>query len=222
MTNRRKNIGNFRSLLKLHLQHQAGRIIEPNLHKKARGRYTLLKTLPKNSTGAEIGVWKGEFSSLIAEIVQPNTLYLIDPWLMPSGQREVLQRDKVGVSLNIAGAPVSEQRDLDDICEHVKSMFQHTPGVKVIRSTSENASKEFENTHLDWVYIDGSHYYEDVKSDLALWTPKLRPGGLLCGDDYYWRDPSGEYSVKRAVSEYVKEHSVSMWRVYRSQYVIYT
>jgi predicted O-methyltransferase YrrM len=37
---------------------------------------------------------------------------------------------------------------------------------------------------LDIIYLDGSHYYEEVKADLKEAKRLLRPGGLLCGDDY--------------------------------------
>ena len=45
-------------------------------------RIILLDYLPKKSIGCEIGVWKGEFSELILKIVQPQKLYLIDPWII--------------------------------------------------------------------------------------------------------------------------------------------
>ncbi len=220
MPERRKNVGNFFLLLRLQLHHLVGRGIEPDLWKKARGRYTLLKSLPQHSAGAEIGVWKGEFSQLLTEVVRPRELYLVDPWLMPSDDRQVLQRDKIGVSLNIHGAPVQGQSDLDDIYQYVQDRFQTSPVVHIIKSTSEGAAEHVANNSLDWVYLDGSHYYHDVKRDLELWTPKLRSTGILCGDDYYWRDPEGEYSVRRAVTEYIGRNSLSDWRVFRSQYFI--
>ena len=36
---------------------------------------------------------------------------------------------------------------------------------------------------FDLIYIDGSHYYEDVLSDILIAQTLLKPGGLLCGDD---------------------------------------
>lgn len=221
MSEPRKNIGNFSSLLKLRIQHLVGSGIEPDLRKRARGRYTLLKQLPQNSVGAEIGVWKGDFSQLIEEVVSPRKLYLIDPWLIPGDNRDVLSRSKDGLSLNIHGKPVSHQKDLDEIYQYVMSRFQQSPSIQVIRSTSQDAVGHVSKASLDWVYIDGSHYYDDVKRDLELWTPKIRCGGILCGDDYYWRDSSGEYSVRRAVTEYVDKNSIANWRVYRSQYFMY-
>lgn len=37
---------------------------------------------------------------------------------------------------------------------------------------------------LDFIYIDASHYYEDVKLDIQNSLPHLKSGGWLVGDDY--------------------------------------
>ena len=37
---------------------------------------------------------------------------------------------------------------------------------------------------LDFVFIDAQHDYDSVKKDIEIWTPKLKPGGLLSGHDY--------------------------------------
>ena len=42
-------------------------------------REFLLHSLPRNSVGAEIGVWRGEFSADIVRRVRPRRLHLIDP-----------------------------------------------------------------------------------------------------------------------------------------------
>ena len=47
--------------------------------RRARARAALLRRLPARSTGAEIGVWKGDFSALILDTVRPARLYLVDP-----------------------------------------------------------------------------------------------------------------------------------------------
>lgn len=48
------------------------------------------------------------------------------------------------------------------------------------------------------VLIDGSHNYEDVVADIALWKSHILPGGILAGDDYSEHDFPG---VVRAVKE---------------------
>jgi hypothetical protein len=54
----------------------------------------------------------------------------------------------------------------------------------LIRKSSSNASKEFENESIDIVFIDANHSYESVKNDIDLWLPKVKTGGVLSGHDY--------------------------------------
>src|SRR2546430_9287984 len=46
-----------------------------------QGRAFLFKMLPRGSVGAEIGVWKGDFSKLLLRRVRPAELHLVDPWV---------------------------------------------------------------------------------------------------------------------------------------------
>jgi methyltransferase family protein len=50
----------------------------------------------------------------------------------------------------------------------------------------------------DLVFIDGSHLYEDVKSDIAHAKTLVKKGGILAGHDY---NDAGWPGVKRAVDE---------------------
>jgi hypothetical protein len=56
----------------------------------------------------------------------------------------------------------------------------------------------------DLVYIDGSHDEEDVYQDLSAYWNLLRPGGVLCGDDWhaFW------YGVICAVNRFAREHEL--------------
>ena len=42
---------------------------------------------------------------------------------------------------------------------------------------------------VDMVYLDGSHEYDDVLSDITAYWPLIRSGGVMVGDDYceYWQ-----------------------------------
>ena len=46
------------------------------------------------------------------------------------------------------------------------------------RSIANNTSK------FDLVYIDASHWYDDVVNDINTWLPKIKNGGYLAGHDY--------------------------------------
>jgi predicted O-methyltransferase YrrM len=51
----------------------------------------------------------------------------------------------------------------------------------------------------DMVYIDGSHNEWDVYADVTHANDVLRPGGVMCGDDYSW--PSVACAVQTFASE---------------------
>jgi len=61
---------------------------------------------------------------------------------------------------------------------------------------STEATTLYEDNSLDFVFIDGSHLYEDVLADLQAWFPKVKKGGHIAGHDFPWPN------VKRAVIEF--------------------
>jgi predicted O-methyltransferase YrrM len=50
--------------------------------------------------------------------------------------------------------------------------------------TSLEAAQLFADGSLDFVYIDASHEYEDVKADIQAWLPKMKRNAILSGDDF--------------------------------------
>jgi ubiquinone/menaquinone biosynthesis C-methylase UbiE len=55
----------------------------------------------------------------------------------------------------------------------------------------------YDDESLDFVFIDASHEYEDVKNDILAWLPKVKEGGFIGGHDY----SSSWDGVVRAVDE---------------------
>lgn len=56
--------------------------------------------------------------------------------------------------------------------------------VSIIKKMSVEAAAMFPDEWFDIVYIDAGHGEEDVDADIDAWLPKLKPGGIICGDDY--------------------------------------
>lgn len=69
--------------------------------------------------------------------------------------------------------------------------------INPIRTTSVEASSFYDDLSLDFVFIDASHEYEDVKADILAWLPKIKKGGTIAGHDYHIFD-----GVKKAVDEF--------------------
>jgi hypothetical protein len=148
----------------------------------------LLNRLPKGGVCAEIGVWEGGFSEKILEVTQPKTLHLIDPWLF---QPEFN---------NSAFGKEARRNAMDEMFDKVTERFRGDDRVVIHRKMSDAALESFEDGALDWVYIDGNHNYEVVSKDLALSVQKVKPGGMIGGDDLLWNVDKGA-PVRTAVRE---------------------
>jgi predicted O-methyltransferase YrrM len=84
--------------------------------------------------------------------------------------------------------------------------------VLLIQSDLE-ALAEMPDGHLDWVYVDTTHQHEQTVKELALLERKVKPGGVISGDD--WQpDPAHKYhGVCRAVREFVDREKDAVLKV---------
>lgn len=125
----------------------------------------IMEKLGRGLTGAEIGVYKGDNAEFILKLISPTILYLIDPWnnFMDTNSNEIIGEIQY----------IQTQERL--------KMYGNK---RLIKKTSLEASKLFNNEELDFVYIDGDHSYESVKQDINLWYLKVKKGGILSGHDY--------------------------------------
>ena len=71
----------------------------------------------------------------------------------------------------------------------------YTSKVEQVVLPSTHGSTKFADSSLDFVYIDGDHTYNGVLADILAWRPKIKPDGVMGGDDF---DHPG---VIRAVAE---------------------
>ena len=166
-------------------------------------REIVFKYLPKETTGAEIGVWKGEFAKYLFDKLNPKTLYLIDPWkFQPSFPDRWY-----------GGAKASSQEDMDNICNNVQTMFNSHKNVKIIRGSIDDIP---DNTELDWVYIDGDHSYEAVFHDLEYSLVMVKDKGFIIGDDCDIGNP-----IYKAVHSFVEKNpNVSLLEIQNRQFII--
>ncbi len=176
-------------------------------------RERLLNILPKNGTCAEVGSWKGDFSQKILEATQPQQLTLIDPYKF-FGEYENAWY----------GGQAGGQQKMDDIFNAVNTRFapeMEQGRLRILRMNSDQGINELENASMDWIYVDGNHTYEFVKTDLELSWNKIKTNGYLTGDDYgivgWWED-----GVTKAVNEFIGKHFNRLRIIYfeESQFVL--
>ena len=72
--------------------------------------------------------------------------------------------------------------------------------LKVFEVDSRESPTFVEDGSLDFFFIDASHTYKNVKKDLEVWIPKLKPNGWMIGHDIDY--PSVEKAVIDVIGFY--------------------
>lgn len=122
----------------------------------------------------EIGILLGETSKILAESNPNIPVYGIDPIILDS------------MSSSLIGN-----------IETIKKNTKNVNNFYFIKDYSYFAINNW-NKPFDYIFIDGSHKYDDVKKDVEDWLPKLAKGGIISLHDStmnrgglnYWEGPS--------------------------------
>ena len=69
-------------------------------------------------------------------------------------------------------------------------MFKNNLGpwsdlIYIHKTTSLEASKEFDDDYFNFVFIDGDHSYKAVLQDIKAWYPKIKECGIIGGHDWH-------------------------------------
>jgi SAM-dependent methyltransferase len=131
--------------------------------------YTRMVTeFTNGSVFVEVGCWKGRSAACmcveIANSKKDIEFYCVDIW---DGTDET---DPALIGL------------YDKFLHNLKSV---APYFRPLKMPSVDAAVKFKDASLDFVFIDAGHEYDAVKQDIQAWYPKVKPGGILAGHDYY-------------------------------------
>ena len=154
----------------------------------------ITKELGLNNWWAEIGVAEGNFSEWNSS-GDYSQYFLVDSWeYKPDGD------------------PSSKLNPIEMKTRYqgVLKRFENNPKITVLKMTSDEASITFKDEVFDWIYIDASHHYIDVKQDIGLWYPKVRKGGILSGHDYINDNGPAVFGVKQAVDEFITDKKLTL------------
>lgn len=137
----------------------------------------IAKELPSGCNIAEIGVADAHSALYLAQRLHHHnktfTLYLVD-------------------NLDYGG--------YIQLCTIYENIIQSGLGgyIKVIPKDSIEASKDFNDGYLDFIFLDSSHEYQETKDSIKAWFPKLKDDSIFSGHDYNLYE-----GVRKAVDELV-------------------
>jgi len=131
----------------------------------------------------EIGCFEGQTATFLLDMCPSvKELYCIDTW----GGSVEHGDGSMGKTWNFVDVEYRFGRNIIDSLER----RDPRPEVIKLKGFSHRCLSQLIEEHegtFDWVYIDGSHFSDDVLIDAVLALKLLRPGGLMIFDDYEWK-----------------------------------
>jgi predicted O-methyltransferase YrrM len=122
----------------------------------------------------EVGSWFGLGSTkiLLENLHHTSKLFLVDPW------ETYVNNDEVPSAKNMNIFTIAAIRST------INQVHNHPDkNVTIIKSKFSDLNNIIKESQFDFIYIDGSHYYSEVKNDLKLAKKLIKKGGVLFGDD---------------------------------------
>lgn len=112
----------------------------------------------------EVGVYGGALSQMLATVPTVEKQYIVDSWE--------------------GGYSGFDQAHMNIIAKQVIDWAKLQPKVTVHHMRSAAAAQLFEDESIDFFHTDGDHTLSGIKTDIAMWLPKVKHNGILSGDNY--------------------------------------
>lgn len=152
--------------------------------------------------GAEIGVWKGAYSSAFCDANPAMHMLCVDPWLSYPAWLDTKNELP----------PEKAERFMAEAYAIARARLSPL-NCSIVQKFSTDAALDVPDRSLDLVYIDGNHVFDAVLEDLTVWAPKVRSGGLIAGHDYRHFSNKPTIHVIEAVQAYTEAHAIAPWFV---------
>lgn len=145
---------------------------------EVRAKDFLQAVIPKDGVAAEFGVHKGRLTRVILDVTHPTKLHLVDMWYLLGAEWEWGGGDRSTLN-GLVGVMEDNLADLTSgrVQLHIGDDLQLIP--------------TFPDEYFDWVYVDTLHSYDHLIAELEALAPKMKPRGIIAGDDYIleWQIP---------------------------------
>ena len=136
----------------------------------------------------------------VADNVKPNsTLVEVGTWLGKSANYLLDKLKELKKEVNFVTIDTFKGTDDEELHQNIVGAFNgdifyefidntvlsnNYASFDIIKDTSHNAANQFTNNSIDYIMLDAGHSYEDVTNDITIWYNKIKPGGIISGDDY--------------------------------------
>jgi len=160
------------------------------LYVSGKGLPEYINRLGDNLIGCELGVWTGEnFAYLLQACTTTKVQYGIDPYQPYQDWNRMIDTSIIDNARHQAFTNMEESGQQSKVVFYQK--------------TANAALSDFENSALDWIFVDGDHSYEHAIEDITNYYSKVKSKGLFAGHDYSLP------GVNKAVHEYRELNNIT-------------
>jgi hypothetical protein len=134
----------------------------------------------------EIGVYRGRLLLPLAVLMRAlgrGEVIGIDPYSAAAAVQSDAHERPIDL---VAWADDIDWQGLHDELLDGIARLGATESCRLVRQRSEEAAAEFALDSIDLLHVDGNHDRAAVERDVALYLPKVRPGGFVVMDDASW------------------------------------
>lgn len=142
----------------------------------------LARMIPAGGAMVEVGPFCGRSTWCWSKSAPPSVrITCIDIWdpeehpFTPPSKEDEAAGDDFG--------RVDGEHGNSGTLENFLHYVRDCPNVTPIRGRSPDDFAEWPLNSLDLVFLDGLHHNPGFHADVTHWYPRLKPGGILCGDD---------------------------------------
>ena len=153
----------------------------------------MVNTFGDGSHFVEVGSWYGKSTAYMAVAIANSKKNIkfdaIDTWRgSPEHQK---------------GEEYEDENAINDTLFNVfqENMEPAAGYYNPVKMDSTEASKQYEDESLDFVFIDGDHSFEAALKDFQNYYPKIKKGGIFAGHDIQLD------SVRNALTYFLKERT---------------
>ncbi len=154
----------------------------------------------------EVGSYFGKSACFMLEAInhfnKDVKFYTVDPFIIVPNDDAQVHGLGTGTPWDEPISQWAERVGEDALWKAFNWNVKSCPGFKylteIIRMESIKASFKFQNDSVKFCFLDDGHSYENMRDEIEVWWPKIKPNGFLGGHDWF-------SDVNKAVIEFLSK-----------------
>jgi predicted O-methyltransferase YrrM len=144
----------------------------------------LARTIPEGGAMLEVGPFCGRSSWCWSKSVAAGvTITCVDIWDPAEHPYSPPSKEGTDAPLDSDYGRIEDPKGHWGTLENFRRYTADCPNIVAIRGRSPDDFLDWPQDSLDLVFLDGLHHNPGFHADLCHWYWRVKPGGILCGDD---------------------------------------